>query len=216
LLQRQPRALHTSLIPTMTLVNSHHYDLAVNTTPSYRHRLLCCQMCNSTPDPSCLLALLPNVQQYSWSFLSSPSWPWHYPSREKLLILKQQWMEIAIRDHELPPTPSELVSDHTTTPKFVTVKKPLPTPYMKPKMDGWAGQPWKDHLEPKWYHLPPALKEGYAASTGTHGPKDECDMHQVTAEGMPQHWLELESWMGIKVNWKLSCWLDLGATKDSI
>jgi hypothetical protein len=47
-------------------------------------------------------------------------------------------MEIAIRDHELPPTPSGLVSERTTTPKFVTVKKPLATPYMKPK-NGWMG-----------------------------------------------------------------------------
>jgi hypothetical protein len=58
-------------------------------------------------------------------------------------------MEIAAIEHEFPPTPSRLVSDQTTAPKFVTVKKPLSTPYMKPD-NGWMGwTTWKDHLEPK-------------------------------------------------------------------
>jgi hypothetical protein len=38
----------------------------------------------------------------------------------------------------------------------------------------------------KGYHLPLTQKEGYVTSTGTHGPQDECDMHHVTADGMPQ------------------------------
>jgi hypothetical protein len=47
-------------------------------------------------------------------------------------------MEIAARDHELPPTASRLVSDQTTTPKFVTLKKTLSTPYVKLE-NGWMG-----------------------------------------------------------------------------
>jgi hypothetical protein len=47
-------------------------------------------------------------------------------------------MKIAVGDHELPPTPSRLVSDQTTTPKFVTLKKPLSIPYMKLE-NGWMG-----------------------------------------------------------------------------
>jgi hypothetical protein len=47
-------------------------------------------------------------------------------------------MEIAAGDHELPPTPSRLVSDQTTTPNFVTLKKPLSTPYVKLE-NRWMG-----------------------------------------------------------------------------
>jgi hypothetical protein len=47
-------------------------------------------------------------------------------------------MEIVARDHELPPIPSRLVSDQTTTPKFVTLKKTLSTPYVKLE-NGWMG-----------------------------------------------------------------------------
>jgi hypothetical protein len=47
-------------------------------------------------------------------------------------------MEIAAGDRELPPTSSRLVSDQTTTPKFVTLKKPLSTPYVKLE-NGWMG-----------------------------------------------------------------------------
>jgi hypothetical protein len=45
-------------------------------------------------------------------------------------------MEIAARDHEPPPTSSRLMTDQTTAPKFVTAKKPLSTPYVKPE-NGW-------------------------------------------------------------------------------
>jgi hypothetical protein len=60
------------------------------------------------------------------------------PLPRKVVVPKQQWMEIVTGDHELPPMLSRLVSDQTTTTKFVTLKKPLSTSYVKLE-NRWMG-----------------------------------------------------------------------------